>query len=63
MRLPSRRTLNAGLLLAGLLAMLVTVPAAGQNLVIINADLAKDTINRNIYGHFSEHLGRCIYGG
>ena len=23
----------------------------------------KDTINRNIYGHFSEHLGRCIYGG
>ncbi len=21
------------------------------------------TINRNIYGHFSEHLGRCIYGG
>lgn len=20
-------------------------------------------INRNIYGHFSEHLGRCIYGG
>ncbi len=21
------------------------------------------TISRNIYGHFSEHLGRCIYGG
>ena len=21
------------------------------------------TINRNIYGHFSEHLGRCIYDG
>ena len=20
-------------------------------------------INKNIYGHFSEHLGRCIYGG
>ncbi|MBC7407274.1 MAG: alpha-N-arabinofuranosidase [Arcicella sp.] len=20
-------------------------------------------INRNIYGHFAEHLGRCIYGG
>ena len=20
-------------------------------------------INRNIYGHFSEHLGRCIYNG
>ena len=34
-----------------------------QNTVIINADLGKDTISRHIYGHFSEHLGRCIYGG
>lgn len=23
----------------------------------------RSKINRNIYGHFSEHLGRCIYGG
>src|SRR5882724_5274495 len=23
----------------------------------------KTTINRHIYGHFSEHLGRCIYDG
>jgi alpha-N-arabinofuranosidase len=23
----------------------------------------KHTISRHIYGHFSEHLGRCIYGG
>jgi alpha-N-arabinofuranosidase len=21
------------------------------------------TINKNIYGHFAEHLGRCVYGG
>jgi len=21
------------------------------------------TINPNIYGHFAEHLGRCIYDG
>ena len=34
-----------------------------QNRVVINADLGKDTISRHIYGHFSEHLGRCIYGG
>ena len=26
-------------------------------------ELAKATINRNIYGHFAEHLGRCIYEG
>ena len=34
-----------------------------QNRIIINADLGKDRINKNIYGHFSEHLGRCIYDG
>lgn len=34
-----------------------------QNTVVINADLGKDTISRHVYGHFSEHLGRCIYGG
>jgi len=31
--------------------------------VFINANEKKETINRNIYGHFSEHLGRCIYNG
>jgi alpha-N-arabinofuranosidase len=33
------------------------------NRITINADQAAGTINRNIYGHFSEHLGRCIYEG
>jgi len=31
--------------------------------LVVNADIKKGKINRNIYGHFSEHLGRCIYGG
>lgn len=31
--------------------------------VFINADQGKHIINKNIYGHFAEHLGRCIYGG
>ena len=31
--------------------------------VIINAAKKKSRINKNIYGHFSEHLGRCIYNG
>ncbi len=31
--------------------------------VILNPKKKKSKINRNIYGHFSEHLGRCIYGG
>lgn len=30
---------------------------------IINTDIESGTINRNIYGHFAEHLGRCIYEG
>ena len=34
-----------------------------QNSIVINADLGKVKINKHIYGHFSEHLGRCIYGG
>ena len=29
----------------------------------INVNDKKNTINRNIYGHFAEHLGRCIYEG
>lgn len=33
------------------------------NRIVLHADRAKGTINRNIYGHFSEHLGRCIYEG
>ena len=34
-----------------------------MNQITINADLGRHTINRHIYGHFAEHLGRCIYGG
>jgi alpha-N-arabinofuranosidase len=33
------------------------------NRLIIHADESGGTISRNIYGHFSEHLGRCIYEG
>src|SRR4051812_47550236 len=35
----------------------------GQDVIAINASNAQHRINKNIYGHFSEHLGRCIYGG
>ena len=33
------------------------------NQMIINAKSNKSKIDRMIYGHFAEHLGRCIYGG
>ena len=31
--------------------------------ITIHADEGKNTISRFIYGHFAEHLGRCIYDG
>ncbi|HEX3030430.1 MAG TPA: alpha-N-arabinofuranosidase [Clostridia bacterium] len=31
--------------------------------MVLNADIKKGKVNKNIYGHFSEHLGRCIYEG
>lgn len=34
-----------------------------ENKIIINADLGEQVISKHIYGHFAEHLGRCIYGG
>ena len=34
-----------------------------MNRLTINADLGKKQISRHIYGHFAEHLGRCIYDG
>ncbi|MDR2534188.1 MAG: alpha-N-arabinofuranosidase [Tannerellaceae bacterium] len=42
---------------------LIAAPAVGQNKLTVNADQGKDVISKHIYGHFSEHLGRCIYGG
>ncbi len=33
------------------------------NRVLVQAREPSVVINKNIYGHFAEHLGRCIYGG
>jgi alpha-N-arabinofuranosidase len=40
-----------------------SLPVSAQNKLVVNADLGKDVISKHIYGHFSEHLGHCIYGG
>ncbi len=34
-----------------------------MNRIILNVEQAKEKINKEIYGHFAEHLGRCIYEG
>ena len=37
--------------------------AQAQNKLVLTKPTSTHLINRNIYGHFAEHLGRCIYGG
>lgn len=54
--------LAAGLAL-GSAGFVETVRAAEPARLVINADLGRTKIDKNIYGHFSEHLGRCIYEG
>ncbi len=34
-----------------------------QNTLVLNLDSVGPKINKEIYGHFSEHLGTCIYEG
>jgi len=31
--------------------------------MVVNTDIGDTKIDRHIYGHFAEHLGRCIYDG
>jgi alpha-L-arabinofuranosidase len=37
--------------------------AQSQTQVVIQANQGTVKINKHIYGHFAEHLGRCIYDG
>lgn len=46
-----------------LLTYLFLQLSIGQNNLAVNTDAGKVKISRNIYGHFAEHLGHCIYGG
>ena len=41
----------------------LSVSLIAQNKLIVSTDQGKETISKHIYGHFSEHLGYCIYGG
>jgi len=44
--------------------LLVCTTVRSQNTVdLLITDTSGPQINRNIYGHFAEHLGRCIYDG
>ncbi len=51
-------------LILSLVCLLFSMHSYGQNKVTLDAKGDSDLIiNKHIYGHFAEHLGRCIYGG
>jgi alpha-N-arabinofuranosidase len=47
--------------LFALVFLMLSVTA--QNTLTLHVDQAETKINKEVYGHFAEHLGRCIYGG
>ncbi len=56
------KTILAGLLLlTGSAVANAATPAT--TVITVQADQPRQTISRHIYGHFAEHLGRCIYDG
>ncbi|MGV3704019.1 MAG: alpha-N-arabinofuranosidase [Arcticibacter sp.] len=50
-------------LLIAFLGVNLTANAQSALTIDVNTANAKTVISRDIYGHFSEHLGRCIYDG
>nr|UZM28266.1 alpha-L-arabinofuranosidase [uncultured bacterium] len=43
--------------------LLVIFSYSQENTIEFTAPLDETVINKHIYGHFAEHLGRCIYDG
>ena len=36
---------------------------SNEGKIVVHVSQGKQIINKDIYGHFAEHLGNCIYGG
>lgn len=51
------------ILLAFMASGFIALTVCAQTNVLIDGTNSPNTISRHIYGHFSEHLGRCIYDG
>ena len=65
---PTRRQFNAAAVSALSAAAIATSPAWSQPTMptvslTVRADSPSHPISRHVYGHFAEHLGRCIYEG
>ncbi len=50
-------------LLFSVALLVATAVSAQKATIVVNADQGKTQISKHIYGHFSEHLGHCIYDG
>jgi alpha-L-arabinofuranosidase len=46
-----------------IVGLFFSIQLIAQNTLNLQVDQAKTKIHKEIYGHFSEHLGTCIYGG
>lgn len=46
-----------------ILLLFIAVSTFSQSHITLKTREAETKINKEIYGHFAEHLGRCIYGG
>jgi len=51
------------LLTIAFLSVATLLSGQGKTLINLHPNDAEPVINKHIYGHFAEHLGRCIYGG
>jgi alpha-N-arabinofuranosidase len=68
---PNPMSISRRIVAPALMALLLSLSLAQQcrseampaGKMVVNVDQGRETINRNIYGHFAEHLGRCIYEG
>jgi alpha-N-arabinofuranosidase len=57
-------SLFAAVMAGAILAVLAaSAPAEAPNRIVVEAARGSAVISRHVYGHFSEHLGNCIYGG
>ncbi len=59
--IPKINLKKVALLFAVCFAFAVTAQNNAQ--LVVNGLNPKNTISKHIYGHFAEHLGRCIYDG
>jgi alpha-N-arabinofuranosidase len=55
--------LARNLLILLILSAVGFYPQQKGSRLLLDLEKAHYKIDRNIYGHFTEHLGRCIYGG